>query len=242
MQRCCTPNRLQYSVSELLCVPGNQSIHVTHFTAVFQWSESKPTMSPTRARILKWDYLPWPSWWDLELFSDSTKYRMLFCFIWQRKFKPKVSSTLAPDTLLWKQEAKENTVFGSSKAGLDPKKLIFKGEKKAPRRMGIHFREMQNLIRFCILFKILNIVSSNNKSTLREYKYLLSPRFWGVWERSQIHTPPIWQLKASLVAPLVKNRPAMQETPVWFLGREDLLEMGWATHSSILGLPLWLSC
>ena len=136
MQRCCTPNRLQYSVSELLCVPGNQSIHVTHFTAVFQWSESKPTMSPTRARILKWDYLPWPSWWDLELFSDSTKYRMLFCFIWQRKFKPKVSSTLAPDTLLWKQEAKENTVFGSSKAGLDPKKLIFKGEKRLLEEWG----------------------------------------------------------------------------------------------------------
>ena len=100
--------------------------------------------------------------------------------------------------------------------------------------MGIHFREMQNLIRFCILFKILNIVSSNNKSTLQEYKYLLSPRFWGVWERSQIHTPPIWQLKASLVAPLVKNRPAMQETPVWFLGREDPLKKGMATHSSIL--------
>ena len=26
-----------------------------------------------------------------------------------------------------------------------------------------------------------------------------------------------------------------------FLGQEDLLEKGWATHSSILGLPLWLS-
>ena len=30
----------------------------------------------------------------------------------------------------------------------------------------------------------------------------------------------------------------MQETPVWFLGREDPLEKGQATHSSILGLPL----
>ena len=29
--------------------------------------------------------------------------------------------------------------------------------------------------------------------------------------------------------------------PVQFLGREDLLEKGEATHSSILGLPLWLS-
>ena len=39
------------------------------------------------------------------------------------------------------------------------------------------------------------------------------------------------------IAQLVKNLPAMQETPVRFLGREDLLEKGWATLSSILGLP-----
>ena len=43
---------------------------------------------------------------------------------------------------------------------------------------------------------------------------------------------------ASLIAQLVKNSSAMQETPVQFLGQEDLLEKGWATHSSILGLPL----
>ena len=46
---------------------------------------------------------------------------------------------------------------------------------------------------------------------------------------------------ASLIAQLVKSPPVMQETLVWFLGREDLLEKGWATPSSILGLPLWLS-
>ena len=46
---------------------------------------------------------------------------------------------------------------------------------------------------------------------------------------------------ASLIAQLVKNLPAMQETPVQFLGWEDTLEKGQATHSSILGLPLWLS-
>ena len=46
---------------------------------------------------------------------------------------------------------------------------------------------------------------------------------------------------ASLVSHLVKNPPAMQETLVWFLGREDPLEKGQATHSSILGLPWWLS-
>ena len=40
-----------------------------------------------------------------------------------------------------------------------------------------------------------------------------------------------------MMAQLVKNPPAMQETPVQFLGWEDLLEKGKATHSSILGLP-----
>ena len=39
---------------------------------------------------------------------------------------------------------------------------------------------------------------------------------------------------ASLVAQLVKNPAAMQETPLQFLGREHLLEKGKATHSSIL--------
>ena len=47
--------------------------------------------------------------------------------------------------------------------------------------------------------------------------------------------------RASLVTQLVKNPPALQETPVWFLGQEDPLEKGYATHSRILGLPLCLS-
>ena len=33
---------------------------------------------------------------------------------------------------------------------------------------------------------------------------------------------------------MVKNLPAMRETQVQFLGREDPLEKGMATHSSIL--------
>ena len=39
---------------------------------------------------------------------------------------------------------------------------------------------------------------------------------------------------ASIIAQLVKNLPAMLETWVQFLGREDLLEKEMATHSSIL--------
>ena len=40
--------------------------------------------------------------------------------------------------------------------------------------------------------------------------------------------------QASLVAQSVKNLPAMQETQVRFLGREDPLEKEMATHSSVL--------
>jgi len=41
---------------------------------------------------------------------------------------------------------------------------------------------------------------------------------------------------ASLVAQMVKNPPAMQETQVRSLGLEDPVEKGMATHSSI---PAW---
>ena len=38
---------------------------------------------------------------------------------------------------------------------------------------------------------------------------------------------------ASLVAQMVKNLPAMQETPIWSLGQEDPVEKGIATHTNI---------
>ena len=50
-------------------------------------------------------------------------------------------------------------------------------------------------------------------------------------DKKQVKIVFIW---ASLVAQLVKNPPAMQETWVPSLGREDPLEKGKATHSSIL--------
>ena len=42
------------------------------------------------------------------------------------------------------------------------------------------------------------------------------------------------QEEPSLVAQMVKNLPAMQKTRVRSLGREDPLEEGMTTHSSIL--------
>ena len=52
---------------------------------------------------------------------------------------------------------------------------------------------------------------------------------------------PLQYSWASLVAHLVKNLPAMQETWVWSLGWNDPLEKGTATHSSILALRIsWI--
>ena len=48
--------------------------------------------------------------------------------------------------------------------------------------------------------------------------------------------------QASLMAQLVKNLLAMQETLAWFLGQEEPLEKGKATHSSILAWRIPWTC
>ena len=51
----------------------------------------------------------------------------------------------------------------------------------------------------------------------------------------KIQNPGEWvQLPASLVAWMVKNLPATQETRVQFLGRDDTQEKGMALYSSML--------
>ena len=49
-----------------------------------------------------------------------------------------------------------------------------------------------------------------------------------------VFTMPHHQVRASLGAQMVKNPPAVQETQVQSLGREDPLEKEMGTHSSIL--------
>ena len=56
--------------------------------------------------------------------------------------------------------------------------------------------------------------------------------FTGAHEEELI--PSLLGPRASLVAQMVKNLPAMQETWVRSLGQEDPLEKGVAIHSSIL--------
>ena len=68
--------------------------------------------------------------------------------------------------------------------------------------------------------------------------YSMSPnsyvKFYQVPQNTTVFGDTASKNKASLVAQMVKNLPAMQDTQVWSLGQEDLLEKEMATHSSIL--------
>ena len=71
---------------------------------------------------------------------------------------------------------------------------------------------------------------------------------WFIHVYSQLSTKifllSLWNIggeRASLVAQLVKNLPAMQETWVWFLGQEDPLEKEMAICSSTLAWKIpWM--
>ena len=52
-----------------------------------------------------------------------------------------------------------------------------------------------------------------------------------IWQKCTFDSHPVSR-RASLVAQRLKRLPAMQETRVWSLGREDPLEKEMATHSS----------
>ena len=55
--------------------------------------------------------------------------------------------------------------------------------------------------------------------------------------RHSVQSNPLNLFLTSLVAQMVKCLPTVRETRVQFLGQEDLLDKGMATHSSILAHP-----
>ena len=54
------------------------------------------------------------------------------------------------------------------------------------------------------------------------------------WHQEMLYGASMEEYCSSLVAQMVKNLPAMQETQVQFLDQEEPLEKGMATHSTIL--------
>ena len=102
----------------------------------------------------------------------------------------------------------------------------------------IHHRYINFFLLFLVLFLCGLKRLLNNLLLLNNLKYM-SLQLLQWHSKKYIYLSKYW---ASLIAQLVKNSPAMQETPVWFLGWEDPLEKGQATHSSIFGFLLCLSC
>ena len=100
-----------------------------------------------------------------------------------------------------------------------------------------HFLSL--FIRFLFqLLKLFVIIITATIIIAAASKWLL---FFPIWSEQwfwEMNSNSYTLLSASLVAPLVKNLSTMQETWVWFLGREDPLEKEIATHSSILPLTI----
>ena len=83
--------------------------------------------------------------------------------------------------------------------------------------------------RFSLVIYLIHSINSVYTSTLiSQFTHTHFPPWCGV-NRDPLQFP-----RASLVAQLGKNLSAMRETWVLFLGWEDPLEKGKATHSSIL--------
>ena len=85
-----------------------------------------------------------------------------------------------------------------------------------------------------ILYQLSQQGSLGTGNQKENRTFYLPSRNW----QSSIYIRELW--RASPAAQLVKNSPAIQETLVRFLGPEDPLEKGEATHSSVVGLP-WCS-
>ena len=72
---------------------------------------------------------------------------------------------------------------------------------------------------------------------------LLSKRLSKVFSITTVWKHQFFSTQPSLIAQLIKNPPAKQETTVWSLSWEDPVEKAKATHSSILAWRIpWTVC
>ena len=117
--------------------------------------------------------------------------------------------------------------------------------------IGLSFLSIYSFLSFKTCFKIQLFMKTHLNNPPLLPLHSLASQSWGTVLTAGIimygnincllnfcHVPDI--IWASLVAQLVKNPPAMEETLVWFLDQEDPLEKGEA--SSVLGLPWWFRC
>ena len=77
------------------------------------------------------------------------------------------------------------------------------------------------------MFQCYSLKSSHHPSAFSKLSlYIWRSWFTHCWSLAWSLSITLTSMGASLVAQLVKNLPAMQETWVWFLGQKDLLEKG----------------
>ena len=98
--------------------------------------------------------------------------------------------------------------------------------------LNIMFSRFIHLVGWCICSSSFFVVESYSTVRCMDLSQFVSPfSYWWTFG---------W---ASLIAQLVKNPPAMQGTLVWFMGQEDPLKKGKATHSSIMAWRTpWTLC
>ena len=93
----------------------------------------------------------------------------------------------------------------------------------------------------CLCLKAFILYSHSSQKWVvlpRWAQSLPSLTIWLTLVSLQLFLPVILPLLGySLIAQLVKNPPAMQETLVWFLGQEDLLGKGRLPTTVFLGFP-----
>ena len=87
-----------------------------------------------------------------------------------------------------------------------------------------HIMEIVSYCRFCICLTCKTIPFPSDKASSHSKVGIMDSKFLHLY---------MWKW-ASLLAQMIKNPPAMQETQVRSLGWEDPLEKGMATHSRIL--------
>ena len=93
---------------------------------------------------------------------------------------------------------------------------------------------------FLIRLFVFLVMSYMSCLRILEINSLLLASFANIFSHSEsclfifLWYPLLCKRWAFLVAQMIKNLPAMQETRVWFLDQENPLEKGTATHSSIL--------
>ena len=133
----------------------------------------------------------------------------------ERKFWKQFNISLPPPNYIY--------VKGSEK---------YRGELKAIHSLLFL---IQSLV--CLSNTLREREGERGKEKEREKEWLIKQ----MWDIKAIQTLSIfWDLSiwtmmsTSPVAQMVKNIPAMQKIQVWFLGWEDPMEKGMATHSSIL--------